>query len=65
MEKPYKVTNRDGVYVHVLLAGALTVWLGYRVNGQRDTTVSFGTYGCADWSLARAREIASTPSAHR
>jgi len=55
-EKPYKVTDRDGMYVHVSPSGVLTFRLDYRLNGRRET-VSFGRYGLGHLSLARAREM--------
>ena len=55
-EKPYKVTDRDGMYVHVAPSGVLTFRLDYRLNGRRET-VSFGRYGPGHLSLARAREM--------
>ena len=59
-EKNYKVTDRDGMYVLVRPSGTLTFQLDYRMNGRRET-VTFGKYGPAGLSLARAREYASTP----
>jgi integrase len=55
-DKPYKVTDRDGMYVHVSPGGVLTFRLDYRLNGRRET-VSFGRYGPGHLSLARAREV--------
>lgn len=37
-------------------SGTLTFQLDYRVNGRRET-VTFGKYGPAELSLARAREL--------
>ena len=54
-EKPYKVTDRDGMYVLVSPSGTVTFRLDYRLNGRRET-VTFGEYGPAGLSLARARE---------
>lgn len=54
-DKGYKVTDRDGMYVHVTPNGALTFRLDYRLNGRRETVV-LGRYGPAGLSLARARE---------
>lgn len=53
--KSYKVTDRDGLYVLVSTAGALSFKFDYRLNGRRET-VTFGRYGPAGLSLARARE---------
>lgn len=55
-EKPYKVTDRDGMYVHVSPGGTLSFRLDYRLNGRRET-VNFGKYGRDGISLARAREM--------
>jgi integrase len=54
-EKPYKVADRDGMYVHVSPGGTLTFRLDYRLNGRRET-VMFGRYDAAGLSLAHARE---------
>lgn len=55
-DKPYKVTDRDGMYVHVSTGGTITFRLDYRLNGRRET-VSFGRYDRAGISLVRAREM--------
>src|SRR3569833_102384 len=55
-EKPYKVTDRDGMYVLVSTKGSISFRLDYRLNGRRET-VTFGKYGPAGLSLARAREM--------
>lgn len=55
-DKLYKITDRDGMYVLVRPSGILTFQLDYRMNGRRET-VTFGKYGAADLSLARAREL--------
>ena len=55
-EKIYKV---DGPRRHVCARnaqGAISFRLDYRLNGRRET-VTFGKYGPADMSLARAREM--------
>ena len=44
------------MYVVVAPSGTVTFWLDYRLNGRRET-VTFGQYGPAELSLARAREI--------
>jgi hypothetical protein len=54
--KNYKVTDRDGMYVLVRPSGTISFQLDYRTNGRRET-VTFGKYGPADLSLARAREL--------
>lgn len=53
--KGYKVTDRDGMYVHVSPGGAISFRFDYRLNGRRET-VMLGRYGPAGLSLARARE---------
>ena len=53
--KPYKVSDRDGMYVVVAPSGTVTFRLDYRLNGRRET-VTLGQYGPAALSLARARE---------
>jgi integrase len=53
--KPYKITDRDGMYVHVATTGTKTFRLDYRLHGRRET-VSFGRYGPSGLSLALARE---------
>ena len=55
-DKPYKVADRDGMYVHVSPGGTLSFRLDYRLNGRRET-VNFGKYGRGGITLARAREI--------
>jgi hypothetical protein len=55
-EKPYKITDRDGMYVLVSTKGSLSFRLDYRLNGRRETVV-FGKYDRAGISLARAREL--------
>jgi len=55
-EKPYKITDRDGMYVHVSPRGTLSFRLDYRLNGRRET-VNFGRYGRDGVSLLRAREM--------
>jgi integrase len=54
-DKPYKVTDRDGMYVHVSTSGTVTFRLDYRLHGRRET-LSLGKYGPSGLSLARARE---------
>jgi hypothetical protein len=44
--KPYKVTDRDGLYALVLPSGSITFRYDYRLNGRRET-VSLGRYGGA------------------
>lgn len=54
-DKLYKVTDRDGMYVAVAPSGTITFRFDYRLNGRRES-VTFGKYGSAGLSLARARE---------
>ncbi|SOB87098.1 Integrase [Sphingomonas guangdongensis] len=54
-EKPYKVTDRDGMYVLVTVKGGISFRLDYRLNGRRET-LTLGKYGPDGLSLARARE---------
>lgn len=54
-EKPFKVADRDGMYVHVATSGAITFRYDYRLNGRRET-LTIGKYGPSGLSLARARE---------
>lgn len=53
--KQYKKTDRDGLYVLVTPSGGIAFKYDYRFNGRRET-VTFGTYGPAGLSLAKARE---------
>ena len=54
--KPYKVADRDGMYVVVAPSGTVTFRLDYRLNGRRET-LTLGRYGPSELSLARAREM--------
>ena len=54
-EKPYKVTDRDGMYAYVSPGGAISFRFDYRMNNRRET-LTLGRYGLAGLSLARARE---------
>lgn len=53
--KPYKVSDRDGMYVLVSPGGTISFRVDYRLNGRRET-VTLGKYAPSDLSLARARE---------
>jgi integrase len=53
--KGYKVTDRDGMYVHVSPHGTITFRLDYRLNGRRET-LNLGRYGRDGISLLVARE---------
>lgn len=54
-EKPYKVADRDGLYVTIAPTGTKTFRYDYRVNGRRET-LTIGRYGRYGISLANARE---------
>lgn len=53
--KPYKASDRDGMYVTVSPSGTVTFRYDYRLNGRRET-LTIGRYGPAGISLALARE---------
>lgn len=53
--KPYEVSDRDGMYAHVAKSGTITFRYDYRLNGRRETLV-LGKYGPSGLSLAGARE---------
>ena len=53
--KPYKASDRDGMYVTVSTAGTIAFRYDYRLNGRRET-LTIGRYGPAGISLAMARE---------
>lgn len=55
-DKPYKVADRDGMYVMVLKSGGVTFRYDYRLNGRRET-LTIGHYGPDGISLAEAREL--------
>jgi hypothetical protein len=54
-DKPYKVADRDGLYVSVAQTGTKTFRYDYRVNGRRET-LTIGRYGRYGITLAAARE---------
>lgn len=54
-EKPYKVADRDGLYVVVSPKGTVTFRFDYRINSRRET-LTIGRYGPDAMSLAEARE---------
>ena len=54
-QAPYKVTDRDGMYVTVSPKGTITFRYDYRLNSRRET-LTLGRYGPGGLSLARARE---------
>lgn len=51
-DKPYKVADEHGLYVHVAPSGAISFRYDYRLNGRRET-VTLGKYPAL--ALARAR----------
>ncbi|MEH2922383.1 tyrosine-type recombinase/integrase [Samsonia erythrinae] len=58
-DKLYKVTDRDGLYVAVSPAGAVSFRYDYRINGRRET-VTLGRYGGDGITLAEARDALIT-----
>lgn len=56
--KPYKITDRDGMYAFVSPAGSVTFRYDYRLNGRRET-LTIGRYGKAGISLITARDVLS------
>lgn len=55
-DKPYKVADRDGLYVTVLTTGTVSFRYNYRINGRQETLV-LGRYGQDGITLAEAREL--------
>tara|TARA_A100001391_G_scaffold37386_1_gene20516 strand:+ start:11780 stop:13036 length:1257 start_codon:yes stop_codon:yes gene_type:complete len=53
--KPFKISDRDGMYAHVSASGTVTFRYDYRLNGRRETVV-LGRYGAKGITLAVARE---------
>lgn len=53
-DKPYKVKDRDGLYIEVLVSGVMTWRFQYDLNGKREK-VTFGRY--PELGLADARKI--------
>ncbi len=49
----YKVSDRDGLYVAVLISGTISFRYDYRINGRRETLV-IGQYGRDGITLAEA-----------
>jgi integrase len=54
-DKPYKVADRDGLYVLVTPMGTVSFRYNYRINGRQETLV-IGRYGADGITLAEARE---------
>lgn len=55
-DKPYKVADRDGLYVSVLTSGTISFRFNYTINGRQETLV-LGRYGPSGLKLAEAREL--------
>ena len=53
-DKPYKLTDRDGLYVMVLATGTVSFRYNYRINGRQETLV-LGRYGAGGLTLLEAR----------
>ena len=58
-DKLYKVNDRDGLYVAVTPAGAISFRYNYSINGRQET-ITFGRYGVGGITLAEAREQLAT-----
>lgn len=54
-ESLYKVPDRDGMYVAVTPAGAVSFRYNYSINGRQET-LTIGRYGVGGLTLAEARE---------
>jgi len=54
-DKLYKVPDRDGLYVAVTPAGAVSFRYNYSINGRQET-LTIGRYGVGGITLAEARE---------
>lgn len=54
-EEPYKVADRDGLYVMVLPSGSISFRFNYRISGRQET-LTLGRYGADGMSLQAARE---------
>lgn len=59
-EKPYKVTDRDGLYIEVLASGVMTWRFQYYLHGKREK-VTFGRY--PEIGLADARKMRDAAAA--
>lgn len=55
-EKPYKVADRNGLYVYVLKPGGVSFRYSYTINGSQDT-LALGRYGAGGLKLTEAREL--------
>jgi len=58
--KPYKSTDRDGLYAYISPGGAISFRYDYRFNGRRET-LTLGRYGRGGLSLAEAA-VAKPPA---
>ena len=54
-DKLYKVNDRDGLYVAVTPAGAISFRYNYSIHGRQET-ITFGRYGLGGITLVEARE---------
>ena len=55
VERPYKLSDRDGLYVMVLPTGTVSFRYNYSINSRQETLV-IGRYGPGALTLAEARE---------
>jgi hypothetical protein len=55
-DKAYKMVDRDGLYVYVLMSGTISFRYNYSINGRQETLVP-GQYGAHGIKLAEAREL--------
>lgn len=55
-DKPYKVSDRDGLYAYVLASGTISFRYNYSINGRQETLV-LGRYGPGGLKLSEAREL--------
>ncbi len=54
-DKLFKVNDRDGLYVAVTPAWAISFRYNYSINGRQET-ITFGRYGVGGITLSEARE---------
>lgn len=54
-DKPYKVNDRDGLYVAVTIVGSISFRDNYSINGRQET-ITFGRYGVSDIKLTEMRD---------
>ena len=54
-DKPYKLADRDGLYVYVLKSGSVSFRCNYAINRRQETLV-LGRYGPGGIKLGEARE---------